>query len=96
KDGLFESKEGIRPTDLTLVILKVENAGSDSNDGEVTAFLNPADLRDAELSAEASVSISGLTLNAIKKLSFDKGTVATGYIDELRFGTTIEDVLPMK
>ncbi len=94
KDGLFESKSEMTPTDPTLVILKIENAGSGSDDGAVTAFLNPGDLKDAELSAMASVKISGLTLNAIKKFSFDKKTAVEGYIDELRFGTTIEDVLP--
>lgn len=96
KDGLFESKAGMTPTDPTLVILKVVNAGSGSDDGSVTAFLNPVDLRDAELSAMASVKITGLELNAIKTFSFDKKTTVEGYIDELRFGATIEDVLPLQ
>ena len=96
KDGLFESKAGMTPTDPTLVILRIRNAGSGSDDGTVTAFLNPTDLRDAEIESMASLKITGLELNAIKTFSFDKKTVAEGYIDELRFGTAIEDVLPLK
>ena len=94
KDGLFQSKEGMTPVDPTLIILKVENAGSGSDDGSVTAFLNPGDLRDAELSAMASVKIKGVELNAIKTFSFDKKSTAEGIIDELRFGESVEDVLP--
>ena len=94
KDGLFQSKPGMTPTDLTLIILKVENAGSDSDDGAVTAFLNPADLRDAELTAMASIKIKGVKLNALKTFCFDKKSNAEGTIDELRFGESIEDVLP--
>lgn len=96
KDGLFESKTGMTPTDPTLVILKVTNAGSGENDGTVTAFLNPTDLRDAEIECMASIKISGLEINAIQTFSFDKKTAAEGYIDELRFGTAIADVLPLK
>lgn len=96
KDGLFESKAGMTPTDPTLVILKIQNTGSGSDDGSVTAFLNPVDLRDAELSAMASVKITGLELNAVKTFSFDKKTTAEGYFDELRFGETVEDVLPFQ
>lgn len=96
KDGLFKNKKGMTPVDATLIILKVENAGSEEGDSSVTAYLNPTDLRDAELSAAASIKISGLTLNAIKQFSFDKKSAAEGYIDELRFGTTIEDVIPLK
>lgn len=96
KNGLFQSKPGMTPVDPTLIILKVENAGSGSDDGSVTAFLNPKDLRDAELTAMASVKIKGLKLNPIKTFSFNKKSTAEGIIDELRFGTAIEDVLPLK
>ena len=96
KDGLFKSKEGMTPVDLSLIILKIGNAGSGSDNGSVTAFLNPGDLRDAELSAMASVKIKGVKLNAIKTFSFDKKSTAEGLIDELRFGDSVEDVLPWK
>ena len=84
------------PTDPTLVILRIENAGSGKADGTVTAYLNPTDLRDAEISAAGSLKISGLQLNAIKKFSFDKKTGAEGYIDELRLGETLADVIPIQ
>lgn len=94
KDGLFQSQPGMTPVELTLIVLKVENVGSKSDDGSVTAFLNPKDLRDAELTAMASVKIKGLELNPIKTFSFDKKSTAEGIIDELRFGERVEDVLP--
>lgn len=94
KDGLFQSKPGMTPVEPSLILLKIENAGSGSDDGSVTAFLNPEDLRDAELTAMASVKIKDLKLNAIKTFSFDKKSTAEGTIDELRFGERVEDVLP--
>lgn len=94
KDGLFKSKPGLTPTDFTLVLLKIVNAGSGEADGQVIAYLNPADLRDPEISARASLKISGLLLNPIKKFRFDKKTTAKGCFDELRIGTDMEDVLP--
>lgn len=96
KDGLFKSKSGMTPVDLTLIILKIENAGSGSDDASVTAFLNPEDLRDAELTSMASVKIKDLQIDAIKTFSFDKKSAAEGIIDELRFGERVEDVLPLQ
>ena len=93
-DGIFESRQGMLPTDPALVILRVQNAGSGNADGSILAYINPTDLRDPEISALGSVKISGLQLNAIKSFVFDKKTTTTGYIDELRFGETLEDVLP--
>ncbi len=95
-DGLFKSSPGMTPTDPTLVLLRIENAGSGKADGTVTAYLNPVDLRDAEISAAGSLKIAGLQLNAIKKFVFDKKTGAEGYIDELRFGETLSDVIPLQ
>ena len=96
KDGLFKSKPGMTPVELTLIVLKIENAGSGSANGSVTAFLNPEDLRDAELTSMASVKIKDLQINAIKTFSFDKKSAAEGLIDELRFGERVEDVLPLQ
>ncbi|VGO14066.1 hypothetical protein PDESU_02623 [Pontiella desulfatans] len=96
RDGLFKSKPGSTPTDLTLVILKVVNAGSGEADGKILAYLNPTDLRDAEIAVQASLKISGLQLNPVRKFSFKKNTIATGCFDELRMGTDLEDVLPQR
>lgn len=95
RDGLFKSTKGTTPLDPTLVILKVENAGSGASDGKITAYLNPTDLKDIELSAAESVSINNVAINPVKRFSFDKKTRAEGYIDELRFGATAGDVLPV-
>jgi hypothetical protein len=94
RDGLFESKPGITPTDSTLVLLKVVNSGSGKANGKVLAYLNPTNLRDAEIAVTASLQISGLKLNPVRKFRFNKNTIATGYFDELRIGTELNDVLP--
>ncbi|HKJ90877.1 MAG TPA: hypothetical protein VJ960_07080, partial [Oceanipulchritudo sp.] len=72
---------------------RILGAGSGEADGSVEVWLNPADLSDLTAGAAASGSVTGQAIPALASMFFDKGAAPEGFLDEIRVGTTYEDVV---
>jgi len=96
KKAYLPSKEGVRPTDLCLVIGKLEGVGAEGNAGSFTLYINPTDLKSVEGSAAVKSSIKGISIAALRTFKFSKKSASKGMLDELRIGDSLSGVIPLK
>lgn len=78
-----------------LYLLQLTNVGSGTANATATLWANPLNIEDLAAGAESSVTLTGIQLDTIDQFIFNKGAGAdqTGYFDELRIGTSAEEIL---
>jgi len=96
KKSYLKSKEGATPTDLCLLVGKLEGVGAEGNSGSFTIYINPTDLKNVEKSATSKAAIKGISIAGLQTFSFSKKSAATGILDEIRIGSSLSDVVPLK
>lgn len=77
-----------------LFVGRVTNVSSGSANSAITVWINPTSLLDIEAGAAASASLTGRQVDSITQFNFNKGTVHSGYFDELRVGSSSLSVTP--
>jgi len=78
-----------------LYVLRVTNVGSGSANANITIWANPTDLTDIAAGAAATASLSNRTVSALGQFSFLNDVNPTGYVDELRIGSSYAAVTPI-
>lgn len=80
-----------------LFVLRITNVGSGSADSQISLWINPTDITDINAGAASTAVLNNRQINDIQGFVFNKGAGVdqTGYFDELRFGASSADVLPI-
>jgi hypothetical protein len=78
-----------------LYVLRVTNVGSGSANSNITLWANPNDLTDISAGAAATVSLTNRTVNALGQFSFLNDVNPTGYVDEIRVGSSFASITPI-